>query len=155
MNLDVDTKSAASGHRIFLIDPDVINRSGLYFMLANANETYELGGIADLANMNTRLAPDLVIVNALLVAQYGKALIQGWRIAWPEVKVLVICEACDTECVVAAKRAGADDALLRPFKKETVQRKVNRWIDHPRAHSHSLELNLLPERKRTSQHVRH
>lgn len=157
MKIDVETKiaasRAASAHRIFLVDPDVINRSKLYFMLANANETHELGGIADIANMNARLVPDLVIVNALLVAQYGKALIQGWRIAWPGVKVLVICEACDADCEIAAKAAGADDTLLRPFKLEAVQRKVDRWMERPK--KHLADLNIPVKRKHSSLHVRH
>lgn len=125
MEIDIEAKDVAGGQRIFLIDPDVINRSPLYFMLADDYETYEFDSVADIADIGPRLTPDLVIVNALLVAAYGKALIQDWRIAWPRARVLVICEACDTACVTAAKAAGADDTLLRPFKREAVRRKVD------------------------------
>lgn len=149
MKISVEKKRAPSGLRIFLIDHDVINRSTLYFMLADDNEVYELDSITDIADTNTRLAPDLVIVNARLVAGHGKSLIQGWRIAWPNAKVLVICEACDTECVGAAKKAGADDTLLRPFKRDAVRHKVEQWTDRP------IELGILPERKDNSLHVRH
>lgn len=148
MKIDIEAKDSAGNHRIFLIDPDVINRSPLYFMLAD-NETYELDSVADIADMDRRLVPDLVIVNALLVAAYGKALISGWRSAWPRVRVLVICEACDAECVRAAKAAGADDTLLRPFKREVVRRKVGQWTEG------LIELSIPAERKDSPLHVAH
>ena len=148
MKIDIETKPVVSGHRIFLIDPDVINRSPLYFMISDANETYEFDSIADVADMNGRQVPDLVIVNASLVAKCGKALIQGWRSAWPQVKVLLICEACDNECIIAAKAAGADDTLQRPFKRDDVLRKVERWMERPvkignARQRHGASLHLL------------
>ena len=122
-------------------------------MVYDANDTHEFDGVKSLATIDAHLAPDLVIVNALLVAGHGKALIQGWRSTWPQVKVLVICEACDTECELAAKAAGANDTLLRPFKKEAVQRKVERWLTRPI--KKSVELNIPMERKRSSPHLHH
>ena len=152
MKIDADKNPAASGHRIFLIDPDVANRSAVYYMIADANETYELDSVADLAGMSTQLIPHLVIVSALLVAKHGKALIQGWRIAWPEVKVLVICEDCDNDCVVAAKAAGADDTLQRPFKLEAVRRKVERWTERA---ERRIEVNIPSLHKNSSLAIRH
>ena len=133
MKIDVDTNTVtstvASGHRIYLIDPDVVNRSALFFMISDANEIYELESIEDIAEMDSQLLPDLVIVNASLVAKFGKALIQGWRIAWPRTRVLVICENCDADCITAANAAGADDTLQRPFNREEIRRKVERWAE--------------------------
>ena len=149
MQIDVETDHAASGHRIFLIDPDVVNRSALYFMISAANEIYELESPADTADMDSRLVPDLVIVNASLVAKHGKALIQGWRIAWASAKVLVICENCDPDCIAAAKAAGADDTLQRPYKREEIRRKVERWAE-------SADAVKIPSRQAdSSQHLRH
>jgi len=152
MKIDVDKDPAASLHRIFLIDPDVVNRSAVYYMIADANETYELDSVADLAGMSARLVPDLVIVSALLVAKHGKALIQGWRIAWPGVKVLVVCEDCDNGCVVAAKAAGANDTLQRPFKLEAVRRKVERWAERA---ERRIEVNIPSLRQDGGVVVRH
>jgi len=121
-------------------------------MIADANETYELDSVADLAGMSARLVPDLVIVSALLVAKHGKALIQGWRIAWPGVKVLVVCEDCDNGCVVAAKAAGANDTLQRPFKLEAVRRKVERWAERA---ERRIEVNIPSLRQDGGVVVRH
>lgn len=152
MKIDVDKNPAASGHRIFLIDPDVVSRSAVYYMIADANETYELDDVADLATMSARLVPDLLIVSALPVAKHGKALIQGWRITWPQAKVMVICEDCDTDCVVAAKAAGADDTLQRPFKLEAVRRKVERWAERA---ERRIEVNIPSPRQDSGLVVRH
>ena len=152
MKIDVDKNPAASGHCIFLIDPDVASRSAVYYMIADANETYEFDHIEDLAGMSSRLVPDLLIVSALLVAKHGKALIQGWRIAWPQAKVLVICEDCDSGCVVAAKAAGADDTLQRPFKLEAVRRKVERWAEHA---ERRIEVSIPSLRKNSSLVIHH
>lgn len=132
MRIDAPDKDHAVVPRIFLIDSDVISRSVLYYMLADTCKLHEFSG-SEIADIRPRLKPDLVIVNAMLVAGHGKQLLQSWRIAWPDAKVLVICEACDTECELAAQAAGAHDTLLRPFKLEAVQRKVAQWIERPAA----------------------
>ena len=129
MEIGADIKHLPGSQRIFLIDRDMVNRSALYFMISADNEIHEFERIADAAETGGRLIPDLVIVNALLVAEHGKALIQGWRAVWPRVKVLLICEACDTECVTAARTAGAVDTLQRPFRRDEVRRKASRWAD--------------------------
>jgi DNA-binding NtrC family response regulator len=152
MKIDVEKNSTVNGHRIFLIDPDVVSRSAVYYMIADTNETYELDSVADLADMSTRLVPELVIVSALVVAKHGKALLQGWRIAWPGVKVLVICEDCDNDCVVAAKAAGADDTLQRPFKLEAVRQKVERWAEGAGSR---IEVGIPPLRQDGGLAIRH
>ena len=129
MAKNAEASDAASGQRIFLIDPDVVSRSALYYMIADANETFELDSIEDLADIGARLAPDILIVSALLVAKHGKTLIKEWRTAWPQAGVLVICEDSDTDCVMAAKTAGADDTLQRPVRRDVVLRKMARWAE--------------------------
>lgn len=132
MKLDIETKIAQHHSRIFLIDPDVIHRSGLFFMLSVGNDVYEMDKVSDVAEMDARLKPDMVIVDAMVVAEHGRRLIQGWRIAWPEARILIICEACDLECLAAARDAGADDALQRPFRADEVRRVVERLLDGKR-----------------------
>lgn len=148
MKIGVAGKHAIDGHRIFVIDRDVVNRSALYFMISDDNEIHELENIVDTAEISRLQVPDLMIVNALLVAEHGKTLIESWRAAWPRVKVLMICEACGTECVAAAKAAGADDTLQRPFTRDEVQRTVARWVD-----ASANKMKMLPKRRGAALHA--
>lgn len=149
MKLDIETKRVASGHRIFLIDPDMVSRSALYFMISDVNEIHEFESVSEIAGMDATVLPDLVIVNATLVARHGKGLIQGWRILWPQARLLMICEGCEAACIIAAKAAGADDTLQRPFDRDEIRQKVERWVDQP------VELHLSLVRKDNALHVRH
>ena len=128
MQIGVEAQRAVENRRVFVVDGDDINRTVLQFMLADDNETHELGSVASVDEKGRQWRPDLIIVSALLIAENGNGLVARWQSAWPEVKVLVICEACDDACVTAAKAAGADNTLSRPFKLEAVRRKVDRWL---------------------------
>lgn len=128
MQIGVEAQRAVENRRVFVVDGDDINRTVLQFMLADDNETHELGSVASVDEKGRQWRPDLIIVSALLIAENGDGLVARWKVTWPEVKVLVICEACDDACVTAAKAAGADDTLTRPFKLEAVRRKVDRWL---------------------------
>ncbi len=128
MQIGVEAQRAVENRRVFVVDEDDINRTVLQFMLADDNETHELDSVAAADAKGAEWKPDLIIVSAALVAKTGDSHVSHWRAAWPEIKVLVICEACDDACVTAAKTAGADDTLTRPFKLEVVRRKVDLWL---------------------------
>lgn len=128
MQIGVEAQRAVENRRVFVVDDDDINRTVLQFMLADDNETHELGSVAAAEAKGEQWPPDLTIVAAKLVACQGPDFIARWRARWPDLKVLVICESCDDDCVTAAKHAGADDTLTRPFKVEPVRRKVDRWL---------------------------
>ena len=51
---------------------------------------------------------------------------------------MVVCEDCDNDCVVAAKAAGADDTLQRPFKLEAVIGKLSAGLNAPSGESKSI-----------------
>ena len=115
--------------RVFIVDEDEIDRSVLRFLIGDDFEADEFESIAA-AECHARWPGDLVIVAARLVASYGPNLIARWRVLWSEMKVFVVCEACDDDCVVAALQAGADDALIPPLRMELIRDKIERATDH-------------------------
>ncbi len=128
MQIGVEAQRAVENRRIFVIDDDEISRAALQFMLADENETHEFASIEAALAKGEAWRPDLVLLGSTLVAQGGAALPERLRSYWPLVKLLAVCDTADIACVAAAKATGADDALARPFKLETVRRKVDRML---------------------------
>jgi DNA-binding response OmpR family regulator len=128
MQIGVEAQRAVENRRVFVLDEDEINRTVLQFMLADDNETHEFGDLATALAKGEQWPPDLVLISALQVAREGAGLLGRLREAWPGVKLLVICEAAEDDCAVAATAAGADDCLTKPFKVEPVRRKVDRHL---------------------------
>jgi DNA-binding response OmpR family regulator len=128
MQIGVEAQRAVENRRVFVIDEDEINRAALQFMLADENETHEFATVAAALDKGEQWRPDLVLLGAGLVAQGGTQLLTRLRGAWVGVKLLALCETSDIACVAAAKSTGADETLARPFKLETVRRKVDRLL---------------------------
>lgn len=128
MQIGVEAQRAVENRRVFVLDEDDINRTVLQFMLADDNETHEFATVDAALEKGLHWQPDLVLVSARLLARDGAELLHNLRSAWPGVKLVVICETADGESLAAAKAAGADDTLARPFKVEPVRRKVDRHL---------------------------
>ena len=124
MRKATEVQRAIKSRRVFVLDGDEINRTVLQFMLEGDNETYQFTSVGSALKRGLRLRPDVVLISALLVAHEGRELLHKLRVTWPDVKLVVICEAADEECEAAALAAGADDCLARPFMLEPVRRKV-------------------------------
>jgi len=131
MQIGVDAQRAVENRRIFVIDESEIDRAALQFMLADENETHEFATLEAAMAKGQIWPPDLVLLGASLLAKGRAELVRGLRCAWPAVKVIAVCETADIASVAAAKAAGADDALPRPFKLENVRRKVDRLLGRP------------------------
>lgn len=128
MQIGVEAQRAVENRRVFVVDGNEINRTVLQFMLADDNETHELDGPAAAEKKGEQWPPDLMLVSAELLGTGGNLLVPRWRTLWPAVKVLAIIDANDNEAATAAKAAGADDLVTRPFGLEAVRRKVDRWL---------------------------
>lgn len=128
---DDDARHSRAARRdsqvVFIIDDDDVDRSVLQFMLGGDREAGEFERI-DAAERHACWPADLVVVAATLVAGGGPKLIARWRVLWPEMKIFVICEGCDDDCVVAALHAGADDTLTRPFRMDFVRHKIEQAL---------------------------
>jgi DNA-binding response OmpR family regulator len=128
MQIGVEAQRAVENRRVFVIDEDEINRAALQFMLADENETHEFASVDAALAKGQQWPPDLALLGTALVARDGAELLLRLRAAWSGVKLLVVCDTADIACVSAAKATGADDALPRPFKLETVRRKADRLL---------------------------
>jgi len=128
MQIGVDAQRAVENRRVFVIDEDEINRAALQFMLADENEAHEFAAVEAALAKGEQWPPDLVLLGTTLVAQGGAPLLVRLRSAWAGVRLLAICETGDVACISAARAMGADDALARPFKLETVRRKTDRLL---------------------------
>lgn len=128
MQIGVEAQRAVENRRVFVVDEDEIHRAALQFMLADENETHEFATVLAALAKGEQWPPDLVLLGASLAAQGGTDLLLRLRGAWPEVKLMVICETADIACIAAAKATGADDALARPFRLESVRRKTDRLL---------------------------
>jgi CheY-like chemotaxis protein len=71
---------------------------------------------------------DLVLSDITMPDMDGIALISSFRTADPRVKLVVLTGHVQEDKLAAAKRAGADQILIKPFKKEDLLRTMNRVL---------------------------
>ncbi|BAP88479.1 response regulator receiver protein [Burkholderiales bacterium GJ-E10] len=131
MQIGVDAQRAVENRRVFVIDESEIDRAALQFMLADENETHEFASVQAALEKGEAWPPDLALIGTSVTGKGGAALLHRLRATWPGIKILVVSETADIAGIAAAKAAGADDALARPFKLETVRRKVDRLLGRP------------------------
>lgn len=69
---------------------------------------------------------DLVIIDEKLEAESGLSLVRAIRTikALSTIRVLVVTASCDYKVAILAKRAGADDFLLKPFRPEVLRERL-------------------------------
>jgi DNA-binding response OmpR family regulator len=124
----IDSRSVATGRRVFVVDDNDISRATLHYMLPVDIESSEMTTFDAAVEMAKHSQPNLVMVSELMVARSKSVLLHQMRAIWPAAKLLVICGAADDECRSAALAAGADDALTRPFRVESVRHTVNHLL---------------------------
>jgi DNA-binding NtrC family response regulator len=126
MQIGVETSKAVDQRRVFVIDDDDITRTVLQFMLQDEIETHELASPEE-AYTRTEdwLTPDLVLLGISFVKEKGPGLIGELTDRFPGVKTLVVCEKSDEATGVAAIKAGAHGALVKPLTLEAVRKKVD------------------------------
>lgn len=75
---------------------------------------------------------DLVIVDEQLVGESGLQLVRAIRSipAIAETRVLVVTASRDHEIAMAAKKAGSDDLLLKPFAAEVLRERLLRLLPY-------------------------
>ncbi|MDE1147238.1 MAG: response regulator [Azospirillaceae bacterium] len=126
MQIGVETAKAVDQRRVFVVDPDEITRAALQFMLQDEIETHELATPEDAYARGVGwLRPDVVLLGITLVAARGVALVGEMQRAFPGVRVLIVCAKADEALALAALKAGAHGALLKPLTLAEVRRKVD------------------------------
>lgn len=126
MQIGVETSKAVDQRRVFVIDEDEITRTVLQFMLQDEIETHELAS-PDEAYAKTEdwLKPDLVLLGVSFVKDKGPEIVGELTTRFPGVKTLIVCEQADEATGVAAIKAGAAGALVKPLTLEAVRTKVD------------------------------
>jgi DNA-binding NarL/FixJ family response regulator len=130
MQIGVETSKAVDQRRIFVVDEDEITRAALQFMLHDEIETHELASLAAAYAKGTDwLAPDLLIVGiGILAARGGEAIptvVDEITARFPAARVVVVTGKEDEAQALAALKAGAHGALVKPLRLEAVRMKVD------------------------------
>jgi len=129
MQIGVETSKAVDQRRVFVVDDDEVTRAALQFMLHDEIETHELASLAEAyAKGADWLAPDLVILGISLVKAQGVGAIAEIAKQWPGARVLIATGKDDEAEALAALRAGAHGALLKPLRIEAVRQKVDTML---------------------------
>jgi DNA-binding NtrC family response regulator len=126
MQIGVETSKAVDQRRIFVVDEDEITRAALQFMLHDEIETHELSSLAAAYAKGTDwLLPDVMILGVGIVAAQGVAVIDEITARYPAVRILIVTGKEDEALAIAALKAGAHGALVKPFRLEAVRLKVD------------------------------
>ena len=126
MQIGVETSKAVDQRRIFVVDDDEITRAALQFMLHDEIETHELPSLeAAYAKGRDWLAPDLVLLGIGIVAARGVEVIAEISAQFPAARILVVTGTDQETLAIAALKAGAHGALVKPLRLEAVRMKVD------------------------------
>lgn len=126
MQIGVETAKAVDQRRVFVVDEDEITRAALQFMLHDEIETHELGSLEEAyAKGQGWLEPDVILLGVSIVAARGAELIAEITARYPSVRILVVTGKEDEATAVAALKAGAHGALVKPLTLEAVRKKVD------------------------------
>jgi DNA-binding NtrC family response regulator len=126
MQIGVETAKAVDQRRVFVVDEDEITRAALQFMLHDEIETHELCSLEEAyAKGQGWLAPDVILFGVSIVAARGPEVIAEITGRYPSVRILIVTGKEDEATAIAALKAGAHGALVKPLTLEAVRKKVD------------------------------
>lgn len=126
MQIGVETSKAVDQRRVFVIDDDDITRTALQFMLQDEIETHELATPEEAYEKGVDwLKPDLVLLGVSFLKAKGSDLVGELKTKFPAVQIIVVCDKADEAVAVAAIKAGANGALVKPLTLDSVRTKVD------------------------------
>ncbi|MEJ2408266.1 MAG: response regulator [Novosphingobium sp.] len=126
MQIGVETSKAVDQRRIFVVDEDEITRAALQFMLHDEIETHELSTLAQAFEKGQDwLLPDVLILGMSVLKAEGIEALAKIAERYPTARVLIVAGPEDEELGLAALKAGAAGALLKPLRIEAVRQKVD------------------------------
>lgn len=126
MQIGVETSKAVDQRRIFVVDEDEITRAALQFMLHDEIETHELTSLAEAYEKGQDwLLPDVLILGMSILKAHGVEVLGEIAARYPAARVLIVAGKEDEELGLAALKAGAAGALLKPLRIEAVRQKVD------------------------------
>ncbi|PEQ11742.1 hypothetical protein B2G71_14910 [Novosphingobium sp. PC22D] len=126
MQIGVETSKTLDERRIFVVDEDEITRAALQFMLHDEIETHELASLAEaFAKGEEWLKPDVLILGMSILRAEGLEALARIAERYPAARVLIVAGQEDEELGLAALKAGAAGALMKPLRIEAVRQKVD------------------------------
>ena len=132
MQIGVETSKAVDQRRIFVVDEDEITRAALQFMLHDEIETHELASLEEAyAKGSGWLIPDVLIVGIGIIAANGVETIGEIARHFPAARILIVAGPDEEELGIAALKAGAHGALVKPLRLEAVRQKVDTILGRP------------------------
>lgn len=126
MQIGVETAKAVDQRRIFVVDEDEITRAALQFMLHDEIETHELASIEEAYEKGQDwLEPDVLILGLSIIRAKGIELLADIAQRYPAARILIVASPDEEELGIAALKAGAHGALIKPLRMEAVRQKVD------------------------------
>lgn len=126
MQIGVETSKAVDQRRVFVVDEDEITRAALQFMLHDEIETHELPSLEEAyAKGSSWLTPDVMLLGVTIVKRVGEGLIAQIVARYPDIRILIVTGKEDEAAAIAALKAGAHGALIKPLTLEAVRKKVD------------------------------
>lgn len=126
MQIGVETSKAVDQRRVFVIDDDEITRTALSFMLQDEIETHELTCPEEAYEKAIDwLKPDLVLLGVSFLVQRDTSLLSELKENFPNVRIIIVCDAANENTAVDGLKAGAHAALVKPLTIDAVRSKVD------------------------------
>ena len=126
MQIGVETSKAVDQRRVFVVDEDELIRAALQFMLHDEIETHELASMEEAyAKGADWLKPDVMLLGVSILKARGTELVGEIKAHYPDIRLLVVTGKEDEATAIAALKAGAHGALVKPLTLEAVRKKVD------------------------------
>ncbi len=126
MQIGVETAKAVDQRRVFVVDEDEITRAALQFMLHDEIETHELSTLDEAFEKGQGwMLPDVMLLGVSIVAARGAGIVDEITARYPGIRILIVTAKEDEATAIAALKAGAHGALVKPLTLEAVRKKVD------------------------------
>ncbi len=140
--------------RVLLVDDHPVVRHGLVNLLAGHPDIEVVGEAEDgtqVLPLIPDLKPDVLLLDIKMKGQSGIEAARRVRIAYPEVKIVILTTYNDEDYVHQALEAGVDGFLLKSVSHETLPDSIRAVMDGEKLISPSLVSNVVSNYQKLAQ----
>ena len=116
-------------YRFLIVNEDITERKDMHLQLQNVGmecEIYEIGSTACVADMVNRFEIDIIFLNLSLETEEETWYVDELIRTYKQLKVVIISDRKDFQCVLKALRIGVSDYLVMPILTEELEDAVSR-----------------------------
>jgi DNA-binding NtrC family response regulator len=118
--------------RIFVVEPDEVIRSALYFILRDDHETHAFASLEQALIKAPDCKPDVVLLGVDTLEAGGERILADPSFCFPHAGILLVANSADDPLALIGLKQGAHDVISKPISFDSVRDKVDGMFGHGR-----------------------